>query len=89
VGREKSGFYPLEPWYAIEVPVEAHNGIELELLHQHGVVGISEWQIEIDVQIEDLAKAPLARKHDPRQFKLAEAVPRESWTWAGGSCAAA
>ena len=52
------------PRDAIELLVEADDLAELELFHEYGVVGVHEGEIEVNVQVEYLAKASLAGQDD-------------------------
>lgn len=62
----------LDPGHSIKPLIEADDLPELEPLHEYGVIGVGERDVEVDVEIEDLAEAALARKNDPRQLYQGE-----------------
>ncbi len=68
----ESGLYALDPGHAVKARIEADDLRELELPHEYGVIGVGERDVEVGVEIEDLAEAALARKNDPRQLYQGE-----------------
>ena len=54
------GLQTFHAGYSIKLFVEGNNLIQAKLPHQDGVIGVNEREVEVDIQVEYCAEAPLA-----------------------------